>query len=190
MRKNSIFMIALAVIVAAGSAVMAKQAVPARTEDGCDALLAISENGSGMMIARGGPMMDPDGDRDEGVRERHHGRRMFGDPERMRKELDLSDEQIDKIEAINDKYFEEHKKIRDKIRPKMRTLRDLLVEDKVDLEKVRAVLKEISEYQIENRMLLIRQHIEIETVLTKEQRDKVRRDRHEMFERGMMMRGW
>jgi len=182
-------MIALAVIVAAGTMVMARQAVPARTEEGGNVLMPISENESDMLIARGGPMMDPDGDRDEGVRERHHGRRMFGDPEKMRRELDLSDEQIDKIKVINDKYYEEHKKIRDKIQPKMRTLRDFLVEDKVDLEKVRAILKEISEYQIENRMLLIRQHIEIETVLTKEQKDKVRRDRREMFERGMM-RGW
>ncbi|HEY1405164.1 MAG TPA: Spy/CpxP family protein refolding chaperone [Spirochaetota bacterium] len=143
----------------------------------------------GMLIAAGGP---GDDDRDfEGDDHRPMGRpgMMFGNPERMKKRLNLTDEQMTKIEQINEKYYDEHGKVRDKIRPKMDELRKVLDSDTVDIEKARALLREIGEYQLENRILMIKQRIDIEKVLTKEQRDKARRDRRSHRD-GPMMRGW
>jgi|GEM_PF-530615 len=135
----------------------------------------------GFILVKGGSghgerEVDNDGPPPMGSPSDRHGM-MFGDPERMREKLNLTDDQMDKIEDLNEKYFDEHKKIRDKIRPKMRALRKLLDQDAVDIDKARVILKEISELQVETRILMIRQKSDIDKVLTKEQRDKARRER-------------
>lgn len=132
---------------------------------------------NGMLVAKGGPrggMFGSDGGDNPPPPMGGHGM-MFGD-KRIFEKLNLSDEQMDKIEDINDKYLTEHIKIREKMRPKMKALRAVLEKDPVDIEKARTILKEISELQVESRILMIRQRIEIDSVLTKDQKEKMRRE--------------
>ncbi|HNX58379.1 MAG TPA: Spy/CpxP family protein refolding chaperone [Spirochaetota bacterium] len=132
---------------------------------------------NGMLMAKGGPrggMFGPDGGDNPPPPMGGHGM-MFGD-ERVFEKLNLSDEQTDKIEDINEKYLDEHVKIRDKMRPKMKALRAVLEKEPVDIDKARTILREISELQVESRVLMLRQKIEIDSVLTKEQKEKMRRE--------------
>ena len=99
---------------------------------------------------------------------------LFGDPERMQKLLGLTDEQVDRIAEINDQFRKEHAAVMDKIGPKARALRKVLRAETVDLDKARALLKEIGDFQVENRIIRIRHWLEIEKLLNPEQRKKLR----------------
>ena len=135
-----------------------------------------------LFAQRGGP---PRGGEKKGQHEmRGHGGPLFGDPGRMQKELGLTDEQVKQIAGIN---LEDEKKMldqREKIAPKSVQLRKLLIEDKVDLAKVRALLKEIGEHRVELHMLRIQQRLEIESKLTDDQKAKVRQHHRKMMKNG------
>jgi Spy/CpxP family protein refolding chaperone len=126
---------------------------------------------------------------------RHHGGMMgqhgkgflWGDPERLQKILGLSDDQVDQIADLNEKMMKEHRAIMDKISPKGRELKKVLRAENVDLDKARALLKEIGEYQVESRMIMIRHRLELEKLLTADQRKKLRESRPDMA--GPMMQG-
>ncbi len=60
------------------------------------------------------------------------------------------------------------------------SLKALLLEENVDLGQVRRALKEIADLQVEVRMLRITHRIEIEKVLTADQRAKLRSERESM----------
>ena len=118
----------------------------------------------------------------------HHGKGfLFGDPDRMQKLLGLTDEQVDRIAEINDQFRKEHAAVMDKIGPKARALRKVLRAENVDLDKARALLKEIGDFQVESRIIRIRHWLEIEKLLNPEQRRKLRDERPCMD--GPMMKG-
>jgi Spy/CpxP family protein refolding chaperone len=132
---------------------------------------------------RGGPMMDNDdfdrpGDGPGGPQMRRGEPGMKGgfqgDPEQMKKQFNLTDDQVSKIDEINLKYQKEHLDLRGKMEPKRIELKKLLLEDKIDLKKVESILKELSEYQVQSRLLMIKQRIEIESTLTPDQKKKMR----------------
>lgn len=102
---------------------------------------------------------------------------IFGDVDRMKKKLDLSDAQIEEIRRINSEYRSQHADIRERMQPLLRSLRLLLHADEVDFTRVRTVLSDIAAVDVDRQMLIIRQRLEIEKVLTKYQRDKLRRRR-------------
>ena len=104
----------------------------------------------------------------------------FGNP-RMKEELGLSNDQIEKIGVINIKYEKKYLNFREKLEPKKIRLKSLLIEDKVDLSKVRGLLNEISKLKVEIRMLRIEQRLEIEKVLTKSQKIKLKNTRMRRF---------
>jgi Spy/CpxP family protein refolding chaperone len=106
-------------------------------------------------------------------------RPMFDDLKRMKRDLDLTDAQVDSIQSINDSFSEEHKKIQQLYRPKRQELGKLLREESVDFEKVKIVLMEIAEIDVERQLLIIKQRLEIERLLTNEQREKIRKPRKE-----------
>ena len=117
----------------------------------------------------------------------HHGKGfLFGDPEKMQKTLGLSDDQVDRIAEINDQFRKEHAAVMDKIGPKARELRKLLRAEPVDLDKARAVLKEIADFQVESRLIRIRHWLAIEKVLNADQKQKLKESRPMM---GPMMQG-
>ncbi len=121
----------------------------------------------------------------------------FGNLEHMQKELGLTEKQVDSISDINIAYKKKHLDLKEKLAPKRVKLQKLLIEEKVDLTKVKKLLKEIGEIQTEKRILMIKQHLDIEKVLTKVQRKKMRARRRERFSfnmhdpgRGRNLRHW
>jgi Spy/CpxP family protein refolding chaperone len=105
---------------------------------------------------------------------------VFGDPAMMQKELGLTDEQVKKIGAINLEHRKKMLDLREKIAPKEIQLERLLLEDTVDFAKVRALLKEISDIKIDLHMLKIEHRIDIEKVLTPDQKAKMKMYRKHM----------
>ncbi len=99
---------------------------------------------------------------------------LFGNPARFQKELGLSDDQIKKIAEINKQHRQKMLDYREKMAPKNIQMKKLLLEDQVDLAKVRALLKEVSDYRVELHMLRIQHRLDIEKVLTTEQRAKMK----------------
>jgi Spy/CpxP family protein refolding chaperone len=106
--------------------------------------------------------------------------RLFGDMEKMRDWLKLSDEQISRISSVNLDYERRLLDYREKIDPLVIKLKKLLLEDQVDLNAVYDHLKRIGELQVEVRMLRIRQWLDIEKILTPEQRMRVKSERSRM----------
>ncbi len=103
----------------------------------------------------------------------------YGDPARMKTTLGLSDDQVNKIAAINLDY---KKRFLDweKMSPKHIQLRKLLLEDTVDIDAARTVLKELADLQVETRVLRIQHRLDIEKVLTKEQKTRLRSEKRGM----------
>lgn len=114
---------------------------------------------------------------------------MWGDVDRLQEKLSLSDDQVAKIEAINDTFVKEHRKVRDRIEPKLDELRKVMRADKIDIEKVRKLLTDISADQVNGRILMIQHYTEVEAVLDANQKEKLRDMRDRMFDRGMGMMG-
>lgn len=107
---------------------------------------------------------------------RHHGM-CYGDPQHMRVNLKLTDEQIEKIGKLNLKYRNILIEYRERITPKREMLRRLMVSEKINFNDVRTLLREISDIEIEMRLLKIKHRWEIERVLTNAQRAKLRQER-------------
>ena len=111
---------------------------------------------------------------------------MFGDPERMKKDLGLTDEQVNTIAAINSEHRKKMLDFKEKMAPREIQLERLLLEDTVDLAKVKSLLKEISDMRVEIHMLMIQHRLDIEKVLTAEQKAKMKQHRkHMMDKRGL-----
>ncbi len=107
----------------------------------------------------------------------HHKGIFFGDPEAMKEKLGLSEDQVEKIGSINLKYKKEFLKIKEKLAPKEIKLKSMLLEDNVNLNKVRSQLKDMAGLKVELRMLRIMQRLDIEKVLTSKQKAKLRNSR-------------
>lgn len=116
-------------------------------------------------------------------RERPERHGFMGNPEVMKERLGLSDEQIDKISEINLDYKKKYLEYREKIAPKKIKLRQMLLEENVDLQVVRSLLKEISDLRLEVKMLRIKQRLDIEKILTPSQREKLKASKMEMRKR-------
>jgi len=138
------------------------------------AVLMISQ--SSLYAERGGPMP---GGKKGFVKEQ--GGRVFGDPARMQKDLGLSDDQVKKIADINRNHEKKMLDYREKLSPKKIQLRRLLLDDAVDMAGVRSLVKEISELRAELQILRIQHRLDIEKVLTPEQKAKMRQHRKHMM---------
>ncbi|HPB82139.1 MAG TPA: periplasmic heavy metal sensor [Spirochaetota bacterium] len=108
----------------------------------------------------------------------HHrcpgGPMIFHNPEAARKILGLNDSQVQRIRDININYKKQGLSIQEKLAPKRIHLKRLLMEDNVNLSQVRTQLEEISKLRVELHMLRIRHKIDIDGILTAEQRSKAR----------------
>jgi Spy/CpxP family protein refolding chaperone len=114
---------------------------------------------------------------------------MFFSGRELKGKLKLTDEQEAKIDAINDTYRKEARSAKDKIRPTLENLEDAMRSDKIDVEKVRTLMKAQSDFQAERAVQMIKRRTEIESVLTADQLAKIRKhNRGRMFP-GMMGRG-
>ena len=118
--------------------------------------------------------------RGDGEDSKHHKRMYFGNIEKMKKKLELKDNQIDKISKINRKFKKKLLKHKEVLAPKRIRLKGLLLEEDINLNKVRSLLREISDVKIELRLLRIKHRIEIEKILTPDQKRKHRANRKRM----------
>jgi Spy/CpxP family protein refolding chaperone len=104
---------------------------------------------------------------------REHGGPVFGDPARMQKELGFTSEQIKKIAEINKNHERKMLDYREQIAPKYIQLKKLLLDDNVNIDKIRPLVKEISDLKAELHILRIQHQLDIEKVLTPEQKAKM-----------------
>ncbi len=109
-----------------------------------------------MMDCKGGPSM------------------FFGNPSAMKQSLGLTDAQISRVEAVNLDHRKQLLEYKEKIGPKETHVKRLLLEDNPNLSAVRSTLREISDLRIEVQMLKITHRLEIEKVLTAEQKTKLK----------------
>ena len=88
-----------------------------------------------------------------------------------KKELNLTDEQTDKLHKILDEFTEQLKRKRLKLRVLNIEFNEL-IRNRASLDKIKSKLKEIAELEVEMRFLDIKSAREIEEVLTPEQLKK------------------
>lgn len=110
---------------------------------------------------------------------------MFGNIDKMKKDLALSDEQVNKIKAINESYKKQFTELREKIVPKRDELHKLLMADEVDTKAVRELLVEMSNTHVEIRMLGINHRIDADKVLNPDQKKKHKEIMKERMGKGM-----
>jgi len=110
---------------------------------------------------------------------RHHGP-IFGDVERMREVLDLTAKQVNLIRNINEKFRARLEALDKKLRPLHQQLRQLLFKEKIDINSIRRKLREISDVEIELKILQIRHGKELKKILTPEQLEELRQERRNM----------
>jgi len=142
---------------------------------------AFAAPGSGMRPD--GPPRGEDGGGMEGHGRMHGdgGTMFFGDPDAMKATLGLTDEQVDKIGKINNEYRKKLLKIRDDLEPKRIKLHGLLTEDNINLKDVRYLLEEISKFEVEIRLLRINQVLDIEKILSPDQKKQLRNSMRRMM---------
>lgn len=104
--------------------------------------------------------------------------------EKMSNELKLTKEQKEKAKALREKRQPAMKAQMEKVRPLHAQLRVLLEAEKVDMNAVRQKLTEISAIQIETRMQHIESRLEFESILTPEQKAKLRQMHKDRADKG------
>lgn len=99
---------------------------------------------------------------------------VFGKKGHYRDGLKLSDEQEEKFREINQKYWDLHGQLQKTAQPHLDELREVLLEEEIDYDKVREVLAKLSDYEIEKQIMMIKHRIELESVLSDEQLKKLK----------------
>ncbi len=92
-----------------------------------------------------------------------------GDEFRGMMNIDLSEEQIAEIRQMMLDFQKESLELRNQIQMKQLEMRELMLEDSIDMDQVRAKLEEISQLQVEVRVKAIERQTKIQDLLTPEQ---------------------
>ena len=101
----------------------------------------------------------------------------YGNTDYLKKSLGLDDAQIKQISLINSRYRKELEVFRKKLRPKKFQLREILLLDRVEYRALKQLLHEISDIETELRFLRIKHRLDIEKILTPEQKTKLRQEK-------------
>ena len=124
-----------------------------------------------------------------GMRGPHHmpanrfGRNFCG-PDFMREKLNLDNAQIARIEELNSKFDSETSILFKQIKTERDKLRSLMTPGiKPDMKEVRSSLEKISSLNVEIQLLRIQQGGEIDSILSPEQKDTLRKERDMFFEK-------
>ena len=136
-----------------------------------------------VMLAGGSGLALADYERGEGhhrmeYREGHHGdghhgfKRGCGSFERMADALNLTDDQVKKMRAIKDKYRPQKQALADKSRENRKALRALMDQDKVKDSEIRKLADARGKIKADMIFLKKKMKLEMQAVLTKEQRAK------------------
>lgn len=137
-----------------------------------------------VMLAGGASMALADSDGGKGRYEmEHHGSKHHGyghhgygkgcrSIDRMADELNLDEKQVAKMRAIQDKYRPKTQALRDKYRDNRKALRALMDKDKVKESDIRKLADAQGKIKADKIVLKSKMKLEMDEVLTKEQRAK------------------
>jgi len=92
-----------------------------------------------------------------------------GDEFRGMMNLNLSEEQIVEIRQMMLEFQKESLELRNQIQMKQLEMRELMLEDSIGMDQVRAKLEEISQLQVEVRVKAIERQTKMQDLLTPEQ---------------------
>lgn len=107
----------------------------------------------------------------------------FEDDDYMREKLNLNDDQIKTIGNLNKQFGDRLALYRNKLQPLRQKLKTLLLSNDIDLDKIRVVLKEISDVELEVRITKIEHRLAIEKVFTPGQREILNKEKRWMRHR-------
>lgn len=83
--------------------------------------------------------------------------------------LDLSEEQIAEIRQMMIDFQKDSLEFRNQIQMKRLEIRELMLEDSIDMDQVKAKLEEIAQLQVEVKMQAIERQTKVQELLTPEQ---------------------
>jgi Spy/CpxP family protein refolding chaperone len=115
----------------------------------------------------------------------HHGRPDLHSG-RVREELDLTDEQVERFEALVDSFARQTEPIRDSLYQKRTALFDEMSSDEPSLEVLDGLAEDIGNLEIRLKKRTIRHMLQHDEVLTPEQKSRLVsmfRERHDRMDR-------
>ncbi len=106
-----------------------------------------------------------------------HGGGMMGgmNIEALKKQLNLTDEQTAKIKTLHTDHKKEMLIQKEALAPQKIKLQRLMMEDAVNLEEVKSLIMDMSKIHGEMHFAMIKHRLEVEKVLTPEQREKLKK---------------
>jgi hypothetical protein len=121
---------------------------------------------------RGRPVMHPRGN--------PYGRD-FCNPEFMRSRLELNEEQIKSVEKLNTRFDNEYSRFNKELMPLHNKLKDILSNPDPDMDRVRETMKQISDLELEVRILRISQGAEISKIIPPDKMEMLHHERRMMY---------
>ncbi len=117
--------------------------------------------------------------------------RNFCGPDFMREKLNLNSDQIEKIEDLNANLDRDTSAIFEKMRPERDRLRNIMRPgNKPDMTEVRKSLEKLAAFNVEIQLLRIKQGSEIDSILSPDQKETLRKERDSFFERMQRRQGY
>ena len=92
--------------------------------------------------------------------------------DRVKEFLNLTDKQFEKLEALKMKLGKENQKLKLKIQKESITIKELLLEDKIDYAKIKSVLKKINDLELQMKYTKFDHLKQVEEILKPEQFEK------------------
>ncbi len=142
----------------------------------------------GAFFSRNFHMPQPDGHQPEGFSHRPvmHPRgnpfgRDFCNPEFMRNRLELTEQQIEAVEKLNIRFDNEYSLFNKELRPLQDKLREILKDPNPDMNLVRETMKQISDLELEIRILRISQGAEISKIIPTDKMEVLHHERRMMY---------
>ncbi len=133
----------------------------------------------------------PHGPFKDGPPTEKHEERML---QHMKRQLDLTDVQVKKIEEIQKKYSGKADEIRKKMQPLRKELRESMFASSPERSKVEATMRKLADLRLEMQLIFFDRHQEVDAVLTETQRAKMKKDMKDHIEKRMSdrrdHRGW
>ena len=94
--------------------------------------------------------------------------------ENMRRDMDLSEEQVNKIKSIHAPYSADLEKRRKDIGCEMKKLSDLMADDNFREKEISDTIKKIDEMKLKERLIMLKLRNETMKILSPRQREKMK----------------
>ncbi len=142
----------------------------------------------GAFFSRNFHMSPPGGPPPEGFSDRPvmHPRgnpfgRDFCNPEFMRNRLELTEKQIEAVEKLNSRFDNEYSRYNRELQPMRENLKEILSKPDPDMNQVRETLKQMSDLELEIRILRISQGAEISKIIPPQKMEMLHHERKMMY---------